>query len=493
MYKEIIGKVKYDGEIRGTCFLINEQLAFTAYHVISNLLGVEDISVDVICDLEMLGEEIEASIVYKDKDLDVAILKLHRLAINEKWHAISISPIEEDDEWESSGYPECNGGELESLKGSVKCLIKKELISYYELQIPEQNSGASWIGLSGAPVVIDNEVAGIVLSEKEGALKTRLYAIDIGDVLKGISEKAPEIRDQMWTGKHYLLKERMIGFEEVCEEVFYNYKEEQEKITASYHILQQGDVSLKMLCQRLVAFVSDYGIKLSEREKESRGRYIEKREQEQKNNKIRNRIINFIQQDDEIIYILLWVILEGYRKMPRVGTRVVDKKSLKARDVFIDENGNLDIVLGLGGIGEECSEIISSSLEDINNLIHEGKVALENEIFMWDLDAASFLPFSVREVFKSYKIDHSQIQGVIVSFAVIIGYNCDGVHEDTNLNKDGDCAIKLERLREALKEKQTTIENITKCYPWIVEMKINYFLVPFDDVNEFKKGIKNYL
>ena len=78
-------------------------------------------------------------------------------------------PVELGDEWETVGYPgeyEYEDIEDEYLKGNINRIIEHEIYDI-ELNIFDQKDSVTWSGVSGAPLIVYDNIVGIILQERK--------------------------------------------------------------------------------------------------------------------------------------------------------------------------------------------------------------------------------------------------------------------------------------------------------------------------------------
>ena len=152
-----------DGEGQGTGFLISNEFILTAYHVVEDAIKFEIFFEN--------NESIEDSTLYKkDKKLDIAVLKLkNKVDFYEKVDFLDV-PLTHGEEWMTFGYPviKIETGEVlqnEALKNHTIKPLPKLQEKGYDLELNFDRKLSSYRGLSGAPLIVKNKIAGIINSE----------------------------------------------------------------------------------------------------------------------------------------------------------------------------------------------------------------------------------------------------------------------------------------------------------------------------------------
>jgi hypothetical protein len=171
-------------ELVGACWLARRDVAVTARHSVA----VEPKQFEI----DDLGT---ATIVAEDADADIAILRLASpTAVDSMVFATS---IRRRAAWHADGFPNELEGERFTMSGSVTSLDGDRAACSTLQRHLEQGAAAAWEGVSGAAVVVDGAVIGVVtevitnLSSARGSTITvvrRLLA-----TLDGITSPVPQL------------------------------------------------------------------------------------------------------------------------------------------------------------------------------------------------------------------------------------------------------------------------------------------------------------
>ncbi|MEZ9746482.1 trypsin-like peptidase domain-containing protein [Vibrio splendidus] len=182
---EIVFKVESEDESindTGTAFLITENLALTAFHVIKNFS-------DKLITLTKDDMSYKAMLSKKNTDtytaLDLALLELQVDVPNVDM--ITFSEHEEIDggtKWRSRGFPVAKASDGENINEN-----DDNTVNQHKLELNERNVDIfldhnkklkNYSGMSGAPLIIDNKIAGVIKADyRENGNSIELNAISV--------------------------------------------------------------------------------------------------------------------------------------------------------------------------------------------------------------------------------------------------------------------------------------------------------------------------
>jgi len=156
-------KVLGDDE-HGTGFLISNELILTAFHVVD---GCDDIKV-TFDNTEELNVTLHELIDDKYKELDIAILKLEDSVDFYENIKIVDSNLIPKTNWISRGYPQ-----IQDITGTNLLkdgnIINQQLNNLFEnkidIQLDMEQFFDSYSGLSGAPLILEDKIVGLINSE----------------------------------------------------------------------------------------------------------------------------------------------------------------------------------------------------------------------------------------------------------------------------------------------------------------------------------------
>ncbi|MGN7414110.1 pentapeptide repeat-containing protein [Paenibacillus sp. SAF-068] len=151
------------GEKRGTAFMISDSLALTAYHTLE-YYDSEEIKISF-----PYNENLHVTAKLINKINDVALLSIDGLLQIENSFLLAGEKILPDKEWSTFGYPasrEPTGGRFTG-KVTLDNLVGDKTYNI-DLNVNEGKNGLVFDGLSGAPLIIDNHIVGVITVEKNG-------------------------------------------------------------------------------------------------------------------------------------------------------------------------------------------------------------------------------------------------------------------------------------------------------------------------------------
>lgn len=159
---------KITGKITGTGFLINENQILTAYHVVS---GVENVELSFF---NLAKQKIVRSATIEDfnREYDIALLNLDQpIQVDIAFWKLSIDMIEESSRWSTFGYPQLREEIGLDINGTINRanITNDDLVQDIDLSYPSIGL-EDFAGFSGAPLMIDNVIAGILLKSPLGTL-----------------------------------------------------------------------------------------------------------------------------------------------------------------------------------------------------------------------------------------------------------------------------------------------------------------------------------
>lgn len=163
----------------GTGFLISDTFILTAFHVVN---GCDEIKV-TFDNKEELDVTLHNLIDDKYKKLDIAILELNKSIDFYEDIKIVNSNLTPKSHWISRGYPQIQditGTNLIKDANIINQQLKELFEDKIDLQLDLGQTFDSYSGLSGAPLVIDNNICGIINSELlEKGVSKQLNALSI--------------------------------------------------------------------------------------------------------------------------------------------------------------------------------------------------------------------------------------------------------------------------------------------------------------------------
>jgi len=166
------------GTDNGTGFLISKNKLLTARHCISDYID-EKKEIEIFLNNEKIDTNVH--LLYNDADTDVAILEV---ASNFDVEHIRLSAIKPRQrmQWTSWGFPDAKtSGQF--TYGQVANLLSTTVArSDIDLTINPEYSLSNYSGLSGAPVIVDNKIVGILRLQMNNSLNA-LSICSFTDVL----------------------------------------------------------------------------------------------------------------------------------------------------------------------------------------------------------------------------------------------------------------------------------------------------------------------
>lgn len=494
MNYDIIGEIRDKsnrGQLKGTCFLINPKYVVTAAHVLERVEGIEEIDIifkfiGIICKVK--------KVIYKNySDIDFLIFELDKeikkeLVYSEIYVTV---PIEQGEFWETTGYPEDYKHDTENtdnkytyLNGSVNRVIEYEKCDY-ELIIKNQKPISDWQGLSGAPVIINNKIVGVITDEHVSkSLMNTIKIVSIQKIIEFLlSTNEKEVLEVLSYKCKNLLNDRINTFRRECEEKFLYFNNIGSDVKSDCFILKP-QYSCKDVVDLIDLFLRDYANELQDLILLEDRDLLTRRKQSKIIEKATNELKNQLIEENKISLVLLWIILEGIYDSPRLAsTYSLVSEDLK-QDIYIGNNENgIKLLISYSEMQEDILESISRVLNNINTENILGKK--QDRIIIWDELAINYLDLATRLQLK--EIQRDQIENDKLEIILLYSYN-----SDIYCKKQYKESIKNKILIEALikKELDKYNEDIIKLcskYISIKEMKMNWILLPLESVKDFNQ------
>lgn len=494
MNYDIIGEIRdkrNSGQLKGTCFLINSKYAVTAAHVLDGIEEREDIH--IIFKFIGITCKIKEVIYNNYSDIDFLIFELDReikkeLAYSEIYVTV---PIEQGEFWETTGYPEDYKHDTDNtdnkytyLNGTVSRVVEYEKCDY-ELIIKNQKNMSGWQGLSGAPVIINNKIVGIITDEHIS--KNLMNTIKIVSMQKIIEfllcTNKKELLEVLSYKLKNLLNDRIRIFRKECEEKFLYFNNIGADVKSDCFILKP-QYNCKDVVDLIDLFLRDYANELQDLILLEDQDLLTRRKQSRIIEKATNELKNQLIKENKISLVLLWIILEGIYDSPRLAsTYSLVSEDLK-QDIYIGNNENgIKLLISYSDMQEDILESINGVLNNINRENLLGKQ--QERIIIWDELAINYLDFATRLQLK--EIQSEQIENDKLEIILLYSYNSD-IYFKKQYKENGENKFLIEALiKKELDKYNEDIIKLCSKYISIKEMKVNWILLPLESIKDFNQ------
>lgn len=494
MNYDIIGEIrdkKNRGQLKGSCFLINSKYAVTAAHVLDGIEEREDIHIifkfiGIICRVNKVIYKNYSDIDFLIFELDTEIKK--ELVYSEIYVTV---PIEQGDFWETTGYPEDYKQDTDNtdnkytyLNGTINREIEYEKCDY-ELIIKNQKPISNWQGLSGAPVIINNKIVGVITDEHiSKSLMNTIKIVSIQKIIEFLlSTNEKEVLEVLSYRCKNLLNDRIRIFRKECEEKFLCFNNIGADVNSDCFILKP-QYTCKDVVDLIDLFLRDYANELQDLILLEDKDLLTRRKQSQIIEKATNELKNQLIEENRISIVLLWIILEGVYDLPRLAsTYSLVSEDLK-QDIYIGNNENgIKLLISYSDMQEDILESINGVLNNINSESLLGKQ--QERIIIWDELAINYLDFTTRLQLK--EIQRDQIANDKLEIILLYSYNsdiyCKKQYKENSKNK-----LLIEALiKKELDKYNEDIIKLCSKYISIKDMKINWILLPLESVKDFNQ------
>lgn len=168
---EIVFKVTCGQESSGTAFLISKSLALTAFHVIKEHKDNEIVISNGRNEVSKakLSEIINVNYEYYKK-IDIAILELSTVIPYEnRIDFVDYTNIPKGTKWCSRGFPGTKNLDADNILENDGAFVTQQLRELrnhrVDIELQHNKKLVKYSGYSGGPLIIDNSIAGVLLSE----------------------------------------------------------------------------------------------------------------------------------------------------------------------------------------------------------------------------------------------------------------------------------------------------------------------------------------
>ncbi|MEI2666116.1 Hachiman antiphage defense system protein HamA [Rossellomorea sp. LJF3] len=503
---EISAKLYADEE--ATAFLISDSIALTAKHAVDkNIEENTGVTLQFFVETNFENNQVRAKVKNYNSNFDIAILELDQPCTHVTIYLdISNQEVESSDDWESVGYPinwsvSDEGSEFCYLKGSIYQI--SNLGSIYDLHLTSPYIKDEWDyglkGLSGAPLIIDGVIKGVVVYEEYSLLRTPIKSISINKFVQFLTDNG------ITTGNNFgpksnLVNKRLNRQKIKCEDLFkkveYNSRNSEVNISInSYHVNydDNGLAKVKHLSDYLASSIIDYAFTLEEIHKSRNSDTNKEMFQLMKRT---NQVIEVLKESNEFGSILLWMILEGVIGAPKAVRRLSIKDEedniYNEAHIGVSSEQKLILYLGNGLLENDFKTGINNSMEVLKRLLNvQDDVYVVDDYFYEQIGESP-----IRQLLTGFDLSHTRDwDNVTIELNVFGGYDSKTIKEieSKKLNKRAiEKFIEAQYVKECLENEEYICEKLTQETEF-KHVKVNWFILPFNTIKDFERIILDEL
>jgi hypothetical protein len=499
---EISAKLYSDQE--ATAFLISKNMAITAKHaVIKNIEENTDVTLEFFVDTKFKNNQVTAKVKSYSSEFDIALLELNESCTHvTSFLELSSQEIDLSDSWECIGYPiNWSVSEEESefcyLKGDIYKIFN--VGNKFDLHLTSPYIKDDWDydlkGLSGSPVVIDGVIKGVVVYEDYSLIRTPIKSLSVNKIVEFLINNGIKL-DTHFGAKTNIVNKRLDWQRFNCNDLFkkveYNTELSGFNISIdSYHVTydDNGLARINHLSDYLVSSIIDYACTLEDIHKSKSSDTNAKMFQMMKKT---IQVIEILKESNEFGSLLLWMILEGVIGAPKAVRRlsVKDEEENIFNEVHIgvSPDQKLILYLGDGHLKGDFKTGINNSMEILKRLLHvQDDVFIVDDYFYEQIGNAP-----VSQLLKIFDLSHRRDWGnIIIELNVFSGYDSKTIKEIESKKLDKRAIekfIETKYVKECLENEKYIYEKITQVTEF-KEVKVNWFLLPFNTIKDFEKII----
>ncbi|MGV1056712.1 hypothetical protein ACQR3E_02185 [Clostridium perfringens] len=386
---KFIGKVFINKQEKGTCFLINKNICLTSDHLFKDSGEVE---------IEICGKKCTAREIKRYSEVDLAIIEINE-GIEEKIEYLDINIgvcVEKGEKWKSYGYPLAKvfhidnvNGEGQYVDGEIYRDDLQEEKADIELKIDNlKEINKSWGGISGAPLIVENKIVGIIRVENNDMLSLTLKAISFQKIMKWLHKNDKhDVLNTLNSSCNRYYEQRKLELFSQCNDIFIMKEDERNGIKLRSIILRpdkdRGDID-----SLVDLYIEDYAFKLKEviehNENLKKDGYINRITRRDIRNAV-NDLIGQIEEQKKELLPVLWIISEGVMEYPRIAKTFMAPDTTLTRDVFLKKTTE-DINLLVGYVDEDeqietvVESLINKVIKDRDSGYHDEQIIISGEL-----------------------------------------------------------------------------------------------------------------
>ncbi len=495
---------KLYSEQEATAFLISENLALTAKHAVNkNIEENTSVTLEFFVDTNFEDNQVTAKVKNYSDDFDIVLLELNESCTTiTSYIELSSQEIDLSDSWECVGYP-INWSV--SMEESDFCYLKGDIYKVfnvgnkYDLHLTSIYLKDEWDydlkGLSGSPLVIDGVIKGVVVFEDYNLIRTPIKAISINKFAQFLIDNG--IKLGTYFGKktnlvNKRLERQKINCEDLFEKVEYNTQCSGVNISIdSYHVTydHNGLARINQLSDYLTSSIIDYACTLEDIHKSKSSDSNANMYQMMKKT---IQVIEILKESCEFGSLLLWMILEGVIGAPKAVRRlsIKDEEENIFNEVHIgvSPDQKLILYLGDGHLEDDFKTGINNSIEILKRLLYvQDDVFIVDDYFYEQIGEAPIM-----QLLKNFDVSHRRDwDNIIIELNVFSGYDSKTIKEIESKKLDKRAIEKFiegKYVKECLENEKYIYEKITQETEF-KEVKVNWFLLPFNTIKDFERII----
>lgn len=488
MNYKIIGKVKIGDDLLGTCFLINKGKLISAYHVIEGVSDLNELNV------EILNKTISVKVYYENPEIDLLILDIdEEIREDIEYSTIYLTTcIECGDEWESAGYPlvyECEDevkneeSDRQYLKGDINRVIEFG-IADIELNIYDQKQDAEWDGMSGAPLLIDDKIMGVIIVERKSMLLPKLKCISMEKIIEKLYENNEiAILKELSYRKDNLLSQRCETFHKECLEKFKLYEYKENDFSTNVFVLKP-EYQINSIVEIIDIYLIDYANDLQVLLEMNSSTFSSARKAQRNAYEAVNEMKKILVANNKMILSVLWILLEGNFKFPRVAFAFSMTNSNLKRDIYVDTTKEtIKLLISYADCNNNMIDSVVSILDEVENEMKCGGDCIE--LFIWDNLALEYLDLNTKLIIKKMRNDAMNGEKINIDLVILNSYSSNLYNTNTYKLISRNHKILTKRINEDMLMYTNEIVRLNDKYKWINIKEINWICLPLESIEEF--------
>ncbi|MBU3075689.1 hypothetical protein [Clostridium estertheticum] len=487
MNNEFVCRVMNEDELLGTAFLVKKNVAFTALHTLKNF---NNESIYISFDFPVTKKYFVKEVL-KVKALDIAQILLEDDINYDSLPNISIEGIDNEDDLITYGYPNNNRIYM-TLDYHEKVYNGA---ADYSLMVKNEEDRARWYGISGAPLICDKLISGVILKNYGGdGLKTRLKVVSFNKIVTYlVDNKIDEVLQnipQNFTSSQ--LYQRMMINKDLCQQLYIcaKHRFDEIKLNINLHFMRvnnKKEIDISKYNEKIEEAMQSYSVMLDDLYGKYTDDFATIIKRGVKINERMSKVKARLNRENTGL-IILWILSEGILNTPRVGRFLAKRgNNLYEQDLYFKrEEEKVTLVIPFVSIYEELLESIENILKSIDESISAQTGLVDYNSIEWDGQAVGCMDYKSQMIINKI-LNKKYGEKLDIEITSLIIYNTEMYDDIPEVAIDNDSrtsAFFKDKFLEEFKKDEKKYSEMFQIYDFINSINLNLFVIPFSAISD---------